>query len=158
LVRALSPRFANPDDAWAQSILPESEYSVFARMDPRDREHAVRVTRKLLTLHPNSSRVVQRAALLHDCGKLLRPYYLTERVWYGLLYGFQNRWVTSHQRLELPKSAPSAAEVKAFHPQFGAQLILGAGGDPRVAEIVGKHHDPGNDLEARLVHEVDELE
>lgn len=153
LVRALSPKFAHPDDIWAQKILSAPEFSVFARMDARDREHAIRITQKLVTLYPNASLTVQRAALLHDCGKLVRPYNVLERVFVGLFYvvkdsgGNQPKFVTF-----------SAANVKRFHPQTGAALILEAGGDARVAEIVRKHHNPGDDLEARMVHEVDELE
>jgi hypothetical protein len=155
LARALSSGFAHPDDTWAQSVLSKAEFGVYSNMDARDREHAVRVTKKLLVLYPDSSLMLQRATLLHDCGKSVRPYSVFERVLVGLLYDAQpsNAWILDFKAKKL-----SAAEVKKYHPQIGSSLILEAGGDARVAEIVASHHNPGTDLDAQKVHEVDELE
>jgi hypothetical protein len=155
LARALLPGLAHPDDAWARTILPESEYGVYSRMDARDREHAVRVTKNLLDSHPDSSLILQRATLLHDCGKSVRPYNVIERVLVGLLYEVQG---SDARALDFKVRRLSAIEVKRFHPQIGSSLILAAGGNARVAEIVAKHHSPGSDPEAQRVHEVDELE
>lgn len=132
---------------------------MFSKMDARDREHAIRVTKKLIALYPDSSLVLQRAALLHDCGKSIRPYHVVERVLVGIFYGFRDS-VLDDQTLspKIPLSGLSAQQVKKLHPQIGARLILEAGGSARVAEIVGKHHNPGNDPEAQRIHEVDELE
>jgi HD domain len=153
LARALSPRFANPDDHWARTILSAAEFDVYARMDARDREHAIRVTKKLLGLYPDSSLILQRATLLHDCGKSLRPYNVFERVMVGLFYR-----VDAQATESVGFEYLSASEVKKHHPQLGSKLILEAGGDARVAEIVAKHHAPGSDPDAKRVHEVDELE
>lgn len=156
LARALSPKFAHPDDQLAKNILSAAEFAVFLRMDTRDREHAIRVTKKLIVLYPASSLILQRAALLHDCGKLVRPYRVIERVLVGIFYSVP---LSGLNNLEIPDfSVITAEQVKKYHPQIGARLILEAGGDARVAEIVGKHHNPGNDLEAQRIHEVDELE
>jgi hypothetical protein len=154
LTRALLPGLAHPDDDWARMILPPAEYGVFLKMDVRDREHAVRVTKKLLNLYPGSSLVLQRATLLHDCGKLVRPYNVVERVMVGLFYRVDEQTRDFSNRFE----SLSAAEVKKHHPQIGSSLILSAGGDARVAEIVARHHAPGDDVDAKRVHEVDELE
>ncbi len=155
LARALSPRFANPDDHWARTILAESEFAVYSKMDARDREHALRVTKKLLGLYPDSSLILQRATLLHDCGKSVRPYNVFERVLVGLLYQARE---ADARVLDFKHRRLSALEVKRFHPQIGSSLILEAGGEARVAEIVARHHAPGDDLDAMRVHEVDELE
>jgi HD domain len=160
LARALLPQLANPDDDWARTVLPPAEYGVFARMDARDREHAVRVTKKLMVLYPDSSAVLQRAALLHDCGKLVRPYNVIERVLVGLFYHVQESDIKARgvDITERSESLLSASAVKRHHPQIGSRLILAAGGDTRVAAIVAKHHAPGDDPDARRIHEVDELE
>lgn len=155
LARALSPRFANPDDSWARTILPESEYAVYSRMDVRDREHAVRVTKKLLGLYPDSSLMLQRATLLHDCGKSVRAYSVFERVLVGLLYEVR---ASDARVVDFKKRRLSAIEVKKYHSQIGSNLILEAGGEARVAQIVALHHAPGSDLDAQKVHQVDELE
>jgi HD domain len=154
LVRAISPLLARPDDVWAQQKLPETEFGLFQKMDPRDREHAVRVAQKLLVHHPNASDEAVRAALLHDCGKQVRPYRFLERVIVGLI-------APEGPRSIQPANFPvlqAALQVRNTHPAIGAKLILEAGGNPRVAELVGKHHHPGNDLEAIWIHELDDAE
>ncbi len=155
LLRAAHPRLAAPDDLWARTRLPDAEFTVYAAMDPRDREHAVRVARRVLELHPDASDVLLRAALLHDSGKQVRPYVWLERIAAGLV----ERPVQGPPLEADWRSRPySALEVRLRHPQFGAALIRAAGGDPRVAEIVERHHAPGDDADARVIHAVDELE
>jgi hypothetical protein len=175
-LRSMFAAFARPDDAWAKSLLSSAEYSVYERMDPRDREHAVRVARALIERHPDVNKLVVRAALLHDCGKLVRRYNLLERIWVGWrvaepdrdarLSSAQLGALTSprparvgSRRVKTARPEPlSAADVRRFHPQIGAWLIRAAGGDERVALIVENHHFPGNDPEIGWIHEVDELE
>ena len=154
MLRALSPAQARPDDAWAAEQLPAPELEVYRRMDPRDREHAVRVAQKLLELHPDARTEVVRAALLHDCGKQVRPYNVLERVLVGLIASEGPRGRTMHSGLQ----ARTAMDVRNNHPQIGANLVLEAGGNARVAELVRTHHVPGSDTEANWIHQIDDLE
>jgi hypothetical protein len=154
LFRALSPAQARPNDAWAAKKLPNPELEVYQRMDPRDREHAVRVAQKLLELHPEASSEVVRAALLHDCGKQVRPYNVLERVLVGLIAPEGPRSSQTSSGLQ----ARTAMDVRNNHPQIGANLILEAGGNARVAELVRIHHNPRTDLEANWIHQIDDLE
>jgi hypothetical protein len=157
LFRALHPALARPDDPWARSRLSDAEFSVYTRMDSRDREHATRVAKRLLELHPNSSGVLVRAALLHDCGKLLRPYVWLERI----LAGLSERPVADTAtplEADWRSRRYSALEIRFLHPLLGAALIREAGGDARVAQIVERHHHPESDADAALIHAVDELE
>ena len=154
LFRALSPAQARPDDAWAAQQLPQPELEVYRRMDPRDREHAVRVAQKLLELHPEVGTEVIRAALLHDCGKQVRPYNVLERVLIGLIAPEGPRSSQTSSGLH----ARTAMNVRNNHPAIGANLILEAGGDLRVAELVRVHHNPKTDLEATWIHQIDDLE
>jgi putative nucleotidyltransferase with HDIG domain len=157
LLKGIHPRLAQPDDTWAATRLPPPEYGVYIRMDARDREHALRVALKLLELHPNASDVLVRAALLHDCGKLLRRYVWLERIAVGFV---QRPAETSIQLEGLLNRKYSALEIRLLHPLLGAALIRQAGGDGRVAEIVERHHSPRahNDADATMIHDVDELE
>ena len=154
LFRAFSPVQARPDDAWATKQLPKPELEVYRQMDPRDREHAVRVAQKLLELHPNASSEVVRAALLHDCGKQVRPYKVLERVIVGLIAPEGPR----SRQTSFGVKSQTAMDVRNNHPQIGANLILEAGGDSRVAELVRIHHNPKTDLEATWIHQIDDLE
>ena len=159
LLRAIHPALARPDDAWAAQKLPQTEYSVYVRMDARDREHAVRVAQKLLEVHPNASDILVRAALLHDCGKMLRRYIWLERIAVGLA---QRPIAASSSPLREDWSTHnySALEIRLLHPLLGAALVRLARGDARVAEIVQRHHNPRvfNDADAMAIHDVDELE
>jgi response regulator RpfG family c-di-GMP phosphodiesterase len=154
LFRAMRPEFAKPDDAWAKAHLPSAEYRVYANMDARDREHALRVAQRLLLLKPDASQVLIWAALLHDCGKQVRVYSWRERIWAGLQRIPESDFDTAMRK----KTPLTALEVRALHPQLGGMLIRAAGGDARVAEIVERHHKPFDDADAAWIHAVDELE
>ncbi len=147
LARSLSARQAQPDDAWALAFLNPGESRVYRGLDPRDREHACRITRALLAAHPGQPEEVIAAALLHDSGKSGRPYRVWERVAAGLV------------PLPLARCLPlGAVRVRAHHPELGAALLRRAGARPRVAELVARHHAPGGDAQAALLHRFDDLE
>ena len=147
LLRSVSPHTARPDDAWAAARLTSAERGVYLAMDPRDREHAVRVARHLASAHPDAPGELIAAALLHDCGKSVRPYHVVERVLVGLV------------PLRLAEAAPAGAlHVRAHHPEIGARLIRDAGGRTRVAQLVAWHHTPHRDTGAALLHRYDDLE
>jgi putative nucleotidyltransferase with HDIG domain len=147
LARSLSVRLAYPEDAWAVTHLTAAEARVYLGMDPRDREHACRVTRHLLRGHPQAAPEVVAAALLHDCGKSIRPYRVAERVLIGA--------VPNRVARLLPFGPLS---VRAYHPELGAELLARAGARPRVARLVARHHHAGGDPDAALLHHYDDLE
>ncbi|WP_034384954.1 HD domain-containing protein [Deinococcus sp. YIM 77859] len=147
LARSLTAASARPADRWALACLTPAEGRVYLGMDARDREHACRVTRHLLRDHPAASPEVIAAALLHDCGKSIRRYHLLERVLVGLVPNRLSR---------LLPLGPLA--VRAYHPELGAELLARAGARPRVARLVARHHHPGGDPEAALLHHYDDLE
>lgn len=147
LARSLSAAQASPDDDWAARFLQDGELPTFLAMDPRDREHAVRVARAVLREAPDASAELVAAALLHDCGKSLRTYRVWERVLTGLMpqrWGGRFAWGPLH--------------VRARHPDLGAAMLRAAGARERVAQLVERHHAPAHDPEARLLHRYDDLE
>lgn len=148
LSRSLRPEAARPDDRWAETFLNPGETLVYRSMDPRDREHACRVTRHLLRDHPDASPELVAAALLHDCGKSVRPYHVAERVLVGLI----------PHRLTLMLPQAGALGIRAAHPELGAELLAYAGARPRVAQLVARHHASVGDPDAALLHHYDELE
>lgn len=147
LSQSLSAAQAHPDDAWALRCLTPGEARVYLGMDARDREHALRVTQALLRDVPDAAPKLLAAALLHDCGKQLRPYRVWERVAAGLVPG------------RLAALVPlGALWVRGQHPALGARLLRAAGARERVAELVERHHRPGTDGAAALLHRYDDLE
>lgn len=147
LSRSLRASQAQPNDAWAVSLLTPPEVRLYLSMDARDREHACRVTQALLAAHPGSSAELSAAALLHDSGKSLRPYRVYERVLVGLVPGRAAQWLPF-----------GALYLRGQHPGIGAELLRRTGGRERVAELVERHHTPRSDPEAALLHQFDDLE
>lgn len=145
LARSLHAAQARPDDPWALARLTPEEGRVYQGMDPRDREHALRVARALLAERPGPELLA--AALLHDCGKSVRPYRVWERVGAGLVPG------GLAARLPL-----GPLWVRGHHPELGARLLERVGARPRVVQLVRRHHRPAADPDACLLHRYDELE
>ena len=144
LLRALVPRLAHPDDAWALSRLSQDEARLFLAMDVRDRDHAVKVAQKLLERYPQAPGYAVRAALLHDLGKAVRPYRAIERI----LTGLCSPKVPAGP---LRGGLYGAWQVRRHHAEYAAERIR----DPQVAGIVREHHRPLS-LWAKRLHEVDE--
>ena len=147
-LRSFRETDATPDDAWATAYLTPAEALVYRGMDARDREHACRVTRNLLRDHPDADPELIAAALLHDCGKSVRTYYVFERVVVGLI----------PYRLARLFPPRGAVGIRANHPELGAKLLAYAGARPRVAKLVARHHAPVGDPDAALLHQYDDLE
>lgn len=149
-VRGVHRSLVAPDDAWARARLSDAERGLYLAMDPRDRDHAVRVARGLLRTHPGAPEIVVRAALLHDVGKSRRRYRVDERILVHLM------------RAAPPPAEPlrpgfaGARQTAAHHASYGAAMIRAAGGSARVAELVARHdRPPEDDVHARWIHEAD---
>ena len=147
LSQSLSSTQVSPDDTWALLWLTPGEVRVYLGMDARDREHALRVTRALLAEVSNAPPELLAAALLHDCGKQLRPYRVWERVAAGL--------IPNGLAALLPLGP---LWVRGQHPALGARLLRAARARERVAELVERHHSPGTDGAAALLYRYDNLE
>jgi len=149
LVRGFRAIFgiARPDDAWARARLRPSEFALYRRLDPRDREHAVLVAKELVRRYPDAPPEAVRAALLHDVGKAVRPYRAVERILTALL----EPWAPEVPARPLDPGWRGAWQVRRHHPEYAAELIE----DPRVAGIVRDHHR-GVGVWARRLREIDE--
>ncbi len=146
---AFLPSLAQPDDAYARTLLSEAEFGLYQMMDVRDRAHACGVARRLVALDPAAPAELRRASLLHDVGKAGGRYNPLARI-IAALY-------TPAQIAPAPRLSGlrGAWQVKRHHDRYGAELILAAGGGRRVAEIVARHHRPNGDLAAAQLRDVD---
>jgi putative nucleotidyltransferase with HDIG domain len=149
--RGLRPGLARPDDAFAAHHLAGAELAAYRRMDPRDRDHACRVARGLLAAVPDADPLWVRAALLHDVGKSGVPYRVWERVVVHL-------WTPGEALLRrAPRVWAAAWRRHRDHAAVGAAALRAAGVDPRVADLVERHHRPSDGDEAlRRLAEADE--
>ena len=146
---ALFPKLARPDDTFAQKTLSGPEYALYQQMDVRDRAHACAVARRLSARYPDASNTLRRAALLHDVGKAGRSYGPWQRILVAL---YTPRRVPATPRLS---GLRGAWQLRRHHDCYGAEAILAAGGDVRVAELVARHHRPEGDAEAARLQEID---
>ena len=146
---ALFPSLARPDDALARQTLSAPEFELYQQMDVRDRAHACAVARQLGVRYPDASDALRRAALLHDVGKAGRAYSPLQRILVAL---YTPRTVPATPRLP---GLRGAWQLRRHHDRYGAEAILRAGGDGRVAELVARHHQPGGDAEAARLMEID---
>lgn len=148
-VRGVHPALAAPDDAWAEARLPPPELRLYLGMDARERDHAVRVAKGLSARHPDAPAELVRAALLHDVGKSRRSYRVHERIVVHLVGGGS---APPEPRL---RGLAGARQVARHHAAYGAAMIRDAGGSTRVAELVARHERPGDDPDARRLHDAD---
>lgn len=147
LARSITPDQATPEDDWARTRLTPEEFSVYIQMDPRDREHGTRVARTLQADHPGADAELIAAAILHDCGKSIRPYSVVERVMVGLVPYRFSKYITAE-----------GVKVRFTHPELGADLLTAAGARTAVAELVRLHHHPESNPRAALLYQYDHLE
>lgn len=150
-IMALVPSLVNPDDAFAQRVLPEPEFRLYMQLDARDRQHAYEVTKRLLRDMPDAPLELVRAALLHDVGKAGRPYRPLERI---LVHLYTPSDIPLEPRLA---GVRGAWQRKLHHARYGADMIRAAGGDARVAELVARHHEPAGDADAERLHRIERL-
>ena len=147
---AFFPWLTQPDDVFAQTLLPPNEYLLYLAMDVRDRDHACRVAKAVRAGVPDASEHLLRAALLHDIGKSGSDYNPLERI---LVHLFTPVKVAASPHL---KGLRGAWQRNLHHAYYGAQKIRAAGGCERVAALVEAHHQPGNDPEAASLKAIEE--
>lgn len=145
---AFFPAFARPDDAFAKSRLSPEEYALYLQMDVRDRDHACAVSAALSAL-PEASPKLIRAALLHDIGKSGAQYNPWERI---IVHLYTPPTMPREPRL---RGLRGSWQRRLHHDHYGAELILHAGGDAEVAEIVRLHHHPESHLDAALLQKIE---
>lgn len=147
---AFVPTLVVPDDSFARGSLSWPEYRLYLTMDKRDRHHACVVAKTLVETFPEASSELIGAALLHDVGKSETRYNAVLRI-------------AAH--LHTPGSVPAEPRLPGLrgvwqlhrhHDRYGARMIRSAGGNARIAEIVERHHEPGDDHDATLLKAIDE--
>ncbi len=147
---SVAAAWANPDDAFARAWLEPSELGLYLAMDPRDRQHATEVAKRLRSREPHASGRLIAAALLHDVGKSALPFRVWERVLAHLL---PTSPYPAEPRLQ---GLAGARQIKRYHHQYGAQMISEVGGREAVARLVGAHQGPSSDPEVALLRHIDD--
>jgi hypothetical protein len=138
-VRALSSWLRPVDDVTAQHCLSSELFALYRRMRRSERQHSLRVLQMLLDAgHTHPDLIV--AALLHDVGKIQKPFFLLEKVLVVLVKAFLPalywRWGSGSAQ---GWRRPFAVSVQ--HPAWSADLVRAAGGSDLAAELIRRHQD-----------------
>ena len=127
--------------------LTATERRWFFANAPRDWRHHLRTLELLQADGGAVSPLLARAALLHDVGKgHIRLY---ERVLYVLLSAGAPRLLDRLARPHGPAPLAALHRIR-HHAAAGADWLATTGADPRLIDLVRRHHDPpGADDELR---------
>jgi hypothetical protein len=147
--RRLFPRVSSTERAAAAAVLAPAALALFDALSPGDQCHALCVLRLLRAAGPAED-ALERAALLHDCGKAGGGLTLAVRVAVVLLGALPpgRRWLarlaesTDHG---LASPIPVHGLRRAFyvhghHAAIGAERCSAAGVDDLTVALV-RHHD-----------------
>ena len=110
---------SSEEQAEVTAVLLPAENALFVRLAKPDQRHALQVLRRFDRLVPSAPMVARRAALLHDIGKLESGLGTTKRVVATVAGARSQRFRAYHD-----------------HEQIGAELLSGAGSDPRTVMLV----------------------
>jgi hypothetical protein len=131
------------DYALASSVLSPDELALFRRMRRSEQLHSLNVLRTVQAAGGTDPALLV-AALLHDVGKTVAPFYFLERVLVVLTRKFApaayHRWGQAEPR---GWRRPFAIAVR--HPEWSAQLLREAGSSPRCVELALRHQEHVND-------------
>jgi len=142
-LRALAAWTRPVDDALAERHLAPELAALYRRMRRSERQHSVRVLRRLMDAgqtHPD----LLAAALLHDVGKSGVRFSLPEKVLVVLVKAF------APGRYRAWSSSPATGwrlpfAVSAQHPDWGAEMAERACASPLTVALIRRHAGPPPD-------------
>jgi len=151
---ALVAPFSPNDYSLIEQVLQPELYALFMQLDPAERNHSVRVF-ETLTAEGYTDQDLLAAALLHDVGKSRFPIRLYERVLVVLLSPIMRKSGTN-SRAEQPGRLVELFCAAEEHPDWGADLVMQAGGSEKLVWLIRMHqyqmlHAPANTLEEHLI-------
>lgn len=152
-IRALTAWGRPVDEALAASVLTPELLALFNTMRRGERLHSLNVLRAVQAADHDDPDLLA-AALLHDVGKTVAPFWLPERVAVVLARKLAPALYTRWGRAE-PRGWRRPFAISLRHPEWSADLVRAAGGSPRVVELVRRHAetlpDPPRDETERLL-------
>lgn len=122
----------------ARAELTQSQWKLFLRMGPADRDHALTVYRELRTRgHQHPDLLV--GALLHDVGKAGAPLPPWTRAIVVLLQWLAPQTLERLSQGGQGRHRPLAAYRR--HAELGAEWAAQAGCSPLTVAIIRRHHE-----------------
>lgn len=149
--RALGAKITEDDKEFIAKYLTAQERALFYQMDIVDQRHSLDVAFHVYQASTakglgGQRRILVKAALLHDIGKVKAKTSILSRVMYVLLRPWAKKgnfpgWKGLNQ-----------------HAERGAHMALTFGSEQEVVELIKAHHDPdASGVSVKLLQEADEL-
>lgn len=136
-LQALSAPLRPVDDQIAEQVLPAALYQLFLTMSKNDRQHHLRVYRRLKAAS-HTDPALLKAALLHDVGKTRFRFGIPERILAVAVQALFPSYFAQWSQGE-PQGWRRALIVSARHPQWGAEMVQQVCDDPLVIELIRLH-------------------
>ena len=165
--RAIRARLTEDDDRYLSRHLSREEKDLFFAMHRADQYHALQVAYTAERLAekeslPINKRLLIRAALLHDVGRVKGDLDIWGKVFAVLFKAccsrLSRKWAKDEMAGPLRRFA-HVLFVYYHHPELGAKKLQSLG-LRQEAELAGKHHlpeTPEDTAELRLLRRADEL-
>ncbi|MDP9380983.1 MAG: HDOD domain-containing protein [Chloroflexota bacterium] len=149
---SLCAQLSEADRRWVEDVLMPGERPLFERMPVYDQTHSVLVAREVERM--GGDNLLLRAALLHDCGKVLPPHRvpLLYRCAVVVLRAISPRLLSALAR---PWGVLWPVYLHVHHPELGAREIERAGSPHALAELVRAHQEPSADPALRSLQSAD---
>lgn len=152
--RAVTAHVTINDYCFLREHLSEGEQALFFQMAVYDQRHCLDTARaaqslgQAYRLEEHQLRVVTKAALLHDVGKVAGDIGLVARVLITLLELVSPQLVKKsaakgRRKMSLQTKGQGfayACFVHVFHPERGARMLAAFGCEPEVVRLVRQHH------------------
>ncbi len=136
-----TPSLTDEELAPARSILTAKQLQLFARLQPSEQIHALRVL-QTVQQYGETDQDLQTAALLHDIGKVRAPLNLRERVIivFGKAFFGDRVKIWGHGQ---PQGWVRPFVVVEQHPAWGGELASEVGTSPLAVSLIRKHQSIG---------------
>jgi hypothetical protein len=144
----------------ARDRLTPTQWALFARLQPAEQAHALRMLHTLLARGENQPDLLV-AALLHDVGKLQYRLNPLERAMVVIVQVFMPRLAQEWSSIPAIHWEALPGWRKAFilagqHAAWGAEMAHQAGVSPLAETLIRLHHhqhlQDTTEMESRLIH------
>ena len=151
MIRALTARVTDDEQSEVRAALSPEEYQLFRAMDVVDQRHALDTAEHCSTMATGDD-LLNKAALLHDCGKRRGEAKLWGRIFAVLSQAVAPDWSRRiGQQSQLTSASPwrRALALRYQHAEVGAQRLEEISAQQDLIWLVRHHHtelppDEGN--------------
>ncbi len=137
--QSFKPSLSQNDWDRIRRYLSPVEIVLFTKLPVSDQNHSLRVFNSLLDLGESDQDLI-KAALLHDIGKGMHPLRRWERVFAVAVVGFSRELALVWGQGE-PVGFKRPLVIIHQHPDWGAELALGAGCSEDVIWLIQNHEN-----------------